>query len=176
MAFERLTLKSALCFGWSPPSATGPAGCWYDIAEQSVTKGWRGVDVGALEKDLAANVDASYFYICQGEFQDFDTDFRWRAVFVNDHAMWRLDMPGQDIDIIPEDAKEFFGSEYFKKFSKRCGDLIDRAKARYWKTVDPRLKAGDLLQVAPEKLERILHDVDVKHFMENLRNGKYELV
>lgn len=180
MAFESLELTSALCFGWRPPRL-GDDGlkrrCWYDLAEESITKGWRDTDVQAMSKDLAANVASSYFYIAQGEFRDVVTGFRWRAVFVNDHMLWRLDMPkSPDTEILPADAAEFFKSKMFLKFAKRCGDLIDRADKRFRETVWPHVQEGEFLEVAEEKLERVLFNIETARFMNNLRTGKYELV
>lgn len=177
MAFENLDLKSAICFGWRPRFRSGvPVRSWCEIAEESITKGWRRVNVKALARDLAVNVDACYFYVAQGEFVDLDTGFTWRAVFVNDHMMWKLDLPGSpDAETLPEDADAFFKSEFFRKFAKRCGDLIDRARAEFTKTVEQHLEDGDLLEVDEVKLSRVMKDVDTKRFMENLRGCKYEL-
>lgn len=41
--------------------------------------------------------------------------------------------------------------------------------------VDQHLKDGELMRVDSIKLDRILHDTGVTRFMDNLRNGKYEL-
>ena len=80
MAFERLELKSASCFGWRPPSREGGGSkCWFDISEESIAKRWNDVDVRQLERDLAMNVETCYFNIARGEFVDLDTEFRWRA-------------------------------------------------------------------------------------------------
>lgn len=139
-----------------------------------MSKGWKNSDIQRLDVDLKKNVDACYFFPCQGVFEDIDTGFRWRAAFVADHMMWKLEILGGS-EVLPEDAKAFFGCDYFKKFSKRCGDLIDRARKIYTGIVDPHLKSGELMQVDPIKLDRIIHDTGVTRFMDNLRNCKYEL-
>lgn len=170
--FENLELKEAFCWGWCTRAAEL---CWANIADASITKGWRNSDVKRLDVDLKKNVDACYFFICQGTFEDLDTGFRWRAAFVNDHALWKLELSEGQAEVLPEDAKAFFSCEYFKKFSKRCGDLIDRARKIYLDVVDPHLKNGELMSVDPVKMERLVHDSGVSQFMDNLRNSKYEL-
>ena len=66
-------------------------------------------------------------------------------------------------------------SRDFKKFSKRCGDKIDRAVEIYRKIAERHVQEGDLMKVDPVKLEAILAVAETKHAMLNLRNGKYEL-
>ena len=177
MAFQNLDLNFATCFGWRPRIKGAPERrLWCDLAREAETKGWRNVDVKGIDLDLATNVDASYFYLARGKFTDLDTQFKWRAVFVNDHGLWKLDLPESNgAETLPEDAKAFFESEYFKKFSKRCGDLVDQARKLYRKVVEPHLKDGDLLSVAEEKLERVMFLAENARTMENLRGGKYEL-
>ncbi len=171
--FENLDLRKAFCFGWCPPRA---GRCWADIAEESVTRGWRNSDVARLDDDLRRNVDACYFYTCQGTFEDLDTGYGWRAAFVADHAMWRLVLDGSPgAEVLPEDAKAFFSCEYFRRFAKRCGDVLDRAKKVYRGVVDGHVKSGELLKTDVVKAERILKSLDVARFMDNLRNGRYEL-
>lgn len=171
--FENLELRKAFCFGWCPVSA---GKCWANIADESVTRGWKSSDVARLDEDLKRNVDACYFFPCQGTFEDLDTGYRWRAAFVADHAMWKLELDGSpEAEVLPEDAKAFFSCEYFMKFAKRCGDILDRAKKIYWGVVDRHVKAGELMKADTVKLERILHDLGVARYTDNLRNGKYEL-
>ena len=85
--FQNLQLVEAFCFGWCTRAADL---CWANIADGSVSKGWKNSDVQRLDVDLKKNVDACYFFPCQGVFEDIDTGFRWRAAFVADHMMWRL--------------------------------------------------------------------------------------
>ena len=58
--------------------------------------------------------------------------------------MWKLELLGGG-EVLPEDAKAFFGCDYFKKFSKRCGDLIDRARKIYVDIVEQHLTEGELM-------------------------------
>lgn len=122
--FENLQLVEAFCFGWCTRAAQT---CWANIADGSVSKGWKNSDIGRLDVDLKKNVDACYFFPCQGVFEDIDTGFRWRAAFVGIHSLWKLELFNNSAEVLPEDAKAFFSCKYFKKFSKRCGDLITRA-------------------------------------------------
>ena len=171
--FENLELRKAFCFGWCPVAA---GRCWANIADESVTRGWKNSDTARLDEDLKRNVDACYFFPCQGTFEDLDTGYRWRAAFVADHAMWKLELDGSpEAEVLPEDAKAFFSCEYFMKFAKRCGDILDRAKKVYCGVVDRHVKAGELMKADTVKLERILHDLGVARYMDNLRGGKYEL-
>lgn len=126
---------------------------------------------------LQLDVEASYFRPVTAEFRDFGTDMTWRAEFVADHSLWRLSVANSpDAEVLPDDAKAFFASRYFLKFAKRCGDILDDARQALDKTAEPLLRDGRLLQVNEVKLARIEHDLDTAHYMENLRNGKYELV
>lgn len=121
-------------------------------------------------------MDACYFFICQGTFLDLDTGFRWRAAYVNMHMLWKLELvDGKGAEVLPEDAKAFFSCGYFKKFSKRCGDKIDRAVQIYREIVQEHLEDGELISVDPVKLEACLDGAETKRFMDNLRGGKYEL-
>lgn len=173
MAFENLDMRDAACFGWCPK---GPDTNWYKVAQRSIDIGWSEDIRARVEKDLAVNVKASYFYICEGEFEDIDTGIRWRCSFMNDHMMWQLrivDSP--DADVTPEDAKAFFSSEMIQKFAKRCGDLIARAAKQIQNLLEPYLETGELLDVDEIKLSRIMDCVDKEYFMDNLRTRKFEM-
>lgn len=124
-----------------------------------------------MEKD----VDASYYFLTVGTFKDLDTDYVWRASFINRHGMWKLELSDGSAPVLPEDASAFFSCEYFKKFSKRGADLIARALSVYDEIVDSRIISGDLLKVDPVKLEKILGFVRNSRIMQNYRDGKYEM-
>lgn len=171
--FGNLDLREAYCFGFSKnPSVS----CWVDLAEGSATRGWKNSDVRQMDRDLKRNVDACYFFMCQALFEDLDTGFGWRVRFVNDHMLWSAELEGSpDAEVSPEDAKALFSCETMKKFAKRCGDLIDRAKRVYDRFVDGKLKEGELMAVDVPKLERLLTDANTSRFTDNLRGLKYEL-
>ena len=171
--FDNLDLREVYCFGFCPRASTTS---WVNLADQSVTRGWKHSDVRRIDYDLKTNVDACYFFICQGTFVDLDTQIRWRARFENIHSLWQLELvDGKHAEVLPEDAADFFGCEYFKKFTKRCGDKIVRAVEIYRKIAERHVREGDLMAVDPVKLEAILECAETKRFMDNLRNCKYEL-
>lgn len=171
--FDNLSLTGVYCFGYCPREVEN---CWANLVDQSVTRGWKNSDVAKIDRDLKANVDACYFFVCQGTFVDLDSGYRWRAAFVNDHMLWKLELvDGKGAEVLPEDAEEFFASVYFKKFSKRCGDKIDRAVRLYRDVAERHVCEGELMSVDPVKLERILDVAETERAMLNLRGGKYEL-
>lgn len=169
--FGNLDLRDALCWGWCPKKSTS---CWVNVADAARQGTWDGAAVAAVDRDLAKNSDACFYFTCQGLFEDLDTGFLWRAQFVADHMLWRLTLENSG-KVLPEDAADFFSSEYFLRFARRCGDLIDRARQVYAEAVEPRVKAGEMLSPDPRKVERIVRDVGVARFMDNLRQGRYEL-
>ena len=173
MAFENLELKEAFCFGWCPRARTE---AWYNLAIESVTTGWKNANIEHIDQDLKTNVDTCYFFICRGTFEDLDTGMKWQAQYINDHGLWLLTLPeGDGAEVLPEDAKAFFSCEYFKKFAKRCGDLIARAVDCYHEVIEQHLTGGELMSVDPVKLERIMFVAENAKMTDNLRNGKYEL-
>jgi len=172
--FANLDLIGATCFGWCP-LAKGQQS-WFRLADQSVTKGWKQTDVRRIGDDLMKNVDACYFFVAQGDFLDIDSGMKYHARFVNDSALWYLSIPGsEEAEILPEQADQFFKSEFFGKFARRCGELIDRAVRCYDGIIEPHMQNGEFLQVSEVKLARILHDCRVSRFMSNLRDCKYGL-
>ena len=61
MPFQNIQLVEAFCFGWCTRAADL---CWANIADGSVSKGWRNSDIQRLDVDLKKNVDACYFFPC----------------------------------------------------------------------------------------------------------------
>ena len=172
--FANLDLTGATCFGWCPLAKGRQS--WFRLADQSVTKGWKATDVQRIGDDLMKNVDACYFFVAQGDFLDIDSGMKYHARFVNDSALWYLSIPdSEEAEILPEQADQFFKSELFGKFARRCGELIDRAVRCYYEIIEPHMQNGEFLQVSEVKLARILHDCGVSRFMSNLRDCKYGL-
>ena len=162
--FDNLDLKGITLFG----------GRWIELATQSKTLGWGGVDKLALEKNLARAVDSSYFRIVSFNVEDLDTEITWHASFLNDKGLWELeifDSPHADVE--PEQMADFFGSTEFKKIAKRAGWLLEEASKAVSEVIMPRLEAGELLSVDEVKLAAIMHWISDKQFMENLRSGKF---
>lgn len=163
-SFENLDLKGIQIFG----------GHWVELATQSKTLGWNGVDKLALEKNLARAVDSSYFRIVSFNVEDLDTEITWHASFLNDKGLWELeifDSPHADVE--PSQMADFFGSDEFKRIAKRAGWLLEEASKAVNEVIMPRLEAGELLSVDEVKLAAIMHWISDKQFMENLRSGKF---
>lgn len=162
--FDNLNLKGVTLFG----------GYWVELATQSKTLGWSGVDKLALEKNLARAVDSSYFRIVSFNVEDLDTEITWHASFLNDKGLWELeifDSPRADVE--PSQMADFFGSDEFKRIAKRAGWLLEEAKQVVKDVIMPKLEVGELLSVDEVKLSAIMHWLSDKQFMENLRSGKF---
>lgn len=162
--FDSLDLKGITLFG----------GRWVELATQTKTLGWNGVDKQVLEKSLARAVDSSYFRIVSFNVEDLDTEIIWHASFLNDKGLWELeifDSPHADVE--PEQMADFFGSDEFKKIAKRAGWLLEEASKAVNEVIMPKLEAGELLSTDEVKLAAIMHWLSDKQFMENLRSGKF---
>lgn len=162
--FDSLDLKGITLFG----------GRWVELATQSKTLGWSGVDKLALEKNLARAVDSSYFRIVSFNVEDLDTEITWHASFLNDKGLWELeifDSPHADVE--PEQMADFFGSAEFKKIAKRAGWLLEEAKHLLEDVIEPKLSTGDLLAIDEIKLAAIYSWLKDPNFMNNLRSGKF---
>ena len=162
--FDNLDLEGIALFG----------GRWAELATQSKTLGWKGIDKLALEKNLARSVDSSYFRIVSFNVEDLDTEITWHASFLNDKGLWELeifDSPSADVE--PEQMADFFGSEEFKRIAKRTGWILEEASKALSNVIMPKLETGNFLSVDEVKLAAIRHWISDKQFMENLRSGKF---
>lgn len=162
--FENLDLREVQIFG----------GRWAELATQSKTLGWNGVDKQTLEKSLARAVDSSYFRIVSFNVGDLDTEITWHASFLNDKGLWELeifDSPRADVE--PEQMADFFGSAEFKKIAERAGWILEEAKRLLEDVVEPKLSTGDLLAIDEIKLAAIYSWLKDPNFMNNLRSGKF---
>lgn len=172
MAYENLDLKEAYSFGYM----RNPNKDWVDIAEASVTKGWKHVDVGAMESGMAENVAGSYRKIATFYVSDPDTDYKWTVSFDNDSALWELTLDGQpDVEVLPEQKKEFFQSELMKKIAKQAAEWMLRGKKIYDEVIKPHLEHGELMKVEPAKLTAILFWLEDPrgYWMQNFRSLKF---
>lgn len=163
-SFENLDLREIQIFG----------GRWAELATQSKTLGWNGVDRLALEKSLARSVDSSYFRIVSFNVEDLDTEITWHASFLNDKGLWELeifDSPRADVE--PEQMADFFGSAEFKKIAERAGWLLEEARHLLEDVIEPKLSMGDLLAIDEIKLAAIYSWLKDPNFMNNLRSGKF---
>lgn len=174
MAFEGLELTQGFCFGAVSSNPVKKAESWVSISELSETRGWRDVDVGRLEESLASDVDQSYASVATGFFHDVESDMKWTARFSNDRALWELTLEGQpDVEVTPDQKKEFFGSEAAKAFAARVCQFFARAKRQWDKVIDYRMGQGELLKVDPIKSERVIWVLNDERSMENLRTLKF---
>lgn len=60
-------------------------------------------------------------------------------------------------EILPEQKKEFFKSEIFKKTAVRAYEILVRAKDQIEKVVMKHIEQGELLEIDEIKLEAIVH-------------------
>lgn len=168
--FDNLDLKSISIFGGKKTEEQ----VWSKLAEQSLTLGWKNIDVSVLSESLARAVDSAYFRIVSFVVEDLDTEFKWHASFLNGKGLWDLeifDSPKADIE--PVEMKEFFGSETFKKIAKKAGWILENARKLLNEVIEPHLDSGELLEVDEVKLAAITHWLSDKQLMENLRTGKF---
>ena len=168
--FSGLDLRKALCFGYSYPREKG----WKFLADQSENAGWKNIDVKQLESSLAKNVDQCYYRIAQFKLVNVDDDMAYSLWYDNNKALWNVEIANSpEADLSTEERKDFFGSEMFKKISKKTYyKLLDAVKS-YNQNVKEHVDNGDLLLVDAVKLDAILHFLDTDYFMKNILNGKY---
>ena len=155
--FEYLDIipEKVFCFGYDK----NPNRDWVDIAKASIEKGWKHVDVGAIESSLTENVEQSYSYLASFWVSDPATDTKWVVRFNNDDAMWILDLDreqGTDAEVLPEQKEEFFKSETMKKIAKQTADYLIQANKILEEVVMNHIENGELMKVNPIKLERIV--------------------
>lgn len=170
--FEGLDIRSVRCFGFKSPKQDS----WKQIAQQSVSAGWKYIDVKQLEQDLVHNVDESYASIAEFTAEDVNTDIKWRAKFINDKQLWTLQIEDSpEAEVLLDDKVAFFTSELFLSFMKKALDYILYAKKTYDEIVSQHLEDGELLKVNEVKLSALLWYIDNKTFMSNFRLGEFIL-
>ena len=170
--FEGLDIRSVRCFGFKSPKQDS----WKQIAQQSVSAGWKYIDVKQLEQDLAHNVDESYASIVEFTSEDVNTGIKWRAKFINDKQLWTLQIEDRpDAEVLLDDKVAFFTSELFLNFMKKALDYVLSAKKTYDEIVSQHLENGELLKVNEVKLSALLWYIDNKTFIDNFRLGEFIL-
>ena len=168
--FAGLDLRKALCFGYSYPKTNG----WKFLADQSEDAGWQNIDVKQLENSLTKNVDQCYYKIAQFLLVNVDDDMPYSLWYDNNKALWNIEIANSpEAELTAEERKDFFGSEMFKKISKRTYYMLLDAVKSYNTNVKWHVDNGDLLLVDAVKLDAILHFLDTDYFMKNILNGKY---
>lgn len=166
--FDSLDLKRITVFGARTKAS------WTELAEQSKTLSWKGVDKRALEESLARAVDSCYFRLVSFEAVDLDSEISWHASFLNSRGLWELEISSSPrAEVEPAQFADFFSSEPFKKIAKRAGWVLEEAKRLLEEVIAPLLEGGQLLKVDEVKLAAIEHWLSDKQLMENLRIGKF---
>lgn len=166
--FDSLDLKRISVFGIRTIAS------WTELAEQSKTLSWKGVDKRALEESLTRAVDSCYFRLVSFEAVDLDSEISWHASFLNSRGLWELEISNSPrAEVEPSQFTDFFSSEPFKKIAKRAGWILEEAKRLLEEVVSPLIEEGQLLKVDEVKLAAIEHWLSDKQLMENLRTGKF---
>ena len=168
--FSTLDLRKVKCFGYSVPLEQS----WVYIANQALQTGWGNVDTNQLEKNLTKDVEQSYMSVAQFKMVNVSDGLSYIVTFDNNKAMWNVvisDSP--KAELTAEQQENFFKSELFTKAAKRSYYKITEAMKIFNQVIKSRLNDGSMLLVDVVKLDAITHFIESKHFLENLRNGKF---
>ena len=76
-------------------------------------------------------------------------------------------------EILPEQKKELFKSETFKKTAARAYEILERAKTLIDDAVDDHIEAGEMLEVDETRLAAILNMLEDQQLLKNFRLRKY---
>ena len=76
-------------------------------------------------------------------------------------------------EILPEQKKELFKSETFKKTAARAYEILERAKKLIDDAVDDHIEAGEMLEVDETRLSAILNMLEDQQLLKNFRLRKY---
>ncbi len=171
--FSTLDLRTANCFGYSAPFNKS----WVHLATESLQVGWSNTDVKQLEKNLTLDVERSYLNIAKFKLVNVSDGMSYIAVFDNNKAMWNVSIEDSPkAELTPEQQQQFFKSELFVKTAKRTYYRLTEAMKAINEVVNTHLNDGQLLLVDVVKLEAIMHFLNSKHFLENLRNCKFYVI
>lgn len=173
MAMQNLDIKKIDIFGWSLPKSD----CWWYIIGQAISNGWRGwqsIDVKKVEQSLKTNILSSYNRLFSSVFEDLDDSIHYTVYFDNQKRLFNLELTNTKTgEILPEQKKEFFKSEIFKKTAARAYEILVRAKDQIEKFVMKHIEQGELLEIDEIKLEAIVHMLNDQVLMKNFRLAKY---
>ena len=168
--FAGLDLRKAHCFGFQMPEKS----CWKSLADQADDIGWELIDKRMLEKSLTRDVEDSYMKIAQFKLTNVDDGMSYDVWFDNNKQLWNVEIANSPMaEISPEERKDFFASELFKKIAKKTYGRLNNAKETYVKQVQPHLENAELMLVDTVKLDVIIRFLDSEHFLDNLLNCKY---
>ena len=117
---------------------------------------------------------ATYENLIAISFVDLDSDTEFRASFINQKKLWKLEIPGSPDDAVSEDdTRAFFKAEEFKKICKRADEILNNAYTACDKLLIPVIKKGEMINVDEIKLEAIMHFLDDPLLRKNLKLGKF---
>ena len=167
---QNLEVKKIEVFGWTSPKKDN----WWYIVNPSVSKGWKSIDAKKAERSLAANVQTCYKTLFTADFEDLDDGIRYTAFFDNQKKLFDLKLTdSENGEILPEQKKELFKSETFKKTAARAYEILERAKKLIDDAVDDHIEAGEMLEVDETRLAAILDMLEDQQLLKNFRLRKY---
>ena len=168
--FSTLDLRKARCFGYNSPKDES----WVRIAAQASIVGWRQIDHSKLENKLAIDVENSYINIAEFKIVNVSDGLSYTLKFDNNKGMWNVcitDSP--KAELTAEQQSNFFKSEMFQKVAKRTYYWLMDALKIFNEDIQSHINDGSLLMVDAVKLDAIIHFLNSKHFLDNLRTGKF---
>lgn len=167
---QNLDIKKIEVFGWTSPKSQ----CWWYICNPAISKGWKAIDQKKAEQSLKANVEACYKTLFSADFEDLDDSIHYTVFFDNQKKLFDLKLTNsEDGEILPEQKKELFKSETFKKTALRAYEILERAKKLIEDLLDDHIEAGELLEVDETKLSAILSMLEDQQLLKNFRLRKY---
>lgn len=167
---QNLDIKKLEVFGWSHPKKD----CWWYIINPSISKGWHSIDVKKAEQSLKTNILSSYTRLFSSDFEDLDDSIHYTVYFDNQKRLFNLELTNtKNGEILPEQKKEFFKSDLFKKTAARAYEILVRAKEQIENIVMTHIEQGELLEIDEIKLEAIIHMLNDQVLMKNFRLAKY---
>ena len=170
MNMQNLDIKKIEVFGWTSPTSQ----CWWYICNPAISKGWKAIDSKKAELSLQANVDVCYKTLFVAEFEDLDDSIHYTVFFDNQKKLFDLKLTNsKNGEILPEQKKELFKSETFKKTVARAYEILERAKKQIEDLLDDHIEAGEMLEVDEVRLAAIIDMLEDQQLMKNFRLRKY---
>ena len=168
--FQGLDLRYARCFGCNSPIVDS----WTYLGNQAEEIGWNAIDQHQLENSLIMDVDKSYGNIAEFILVDVEDEMSYSLKFNNKMNLWQLEITDSPkAELTTEQRADFFKSSMFKKIANQTYRWLNKATDVYFKAIDKHMKDGELLNVDAIKLRAILDMISSKHFLDNLKSGKY---
>ena len=170
MDMQNLDVKKVEVFGWTSPRQDN----WWYICNPAMSKGWKAVDVKKAEQSLKANVETCYKTLFTAEFEDLDDSIHYTVFFDNQKKLFDLKLTNSTAgEVLPEQKKELFKSETFKKTAARAYEILLRSKKLVEDLLDDHIEAGEMLAVDETKLSAVLSMLEDQQLLKNFRLRKY---